>query len=62
MNSLRNSVRLIGNLGGDPEVKSLDKNKIVARISLATNETYTNQEGEKITDTCWQQGYASRYQ
>ena len=53
MNSLRNSVRLIGNLGGDPEVKEYDKGKKVAKLNLATNETYTNQEGKKITDTCW---------
>lgn len=53
MNSLRNSVRLIGNLGSDPEVKTFDKNKKLVKISLATNETYTNQEGKKITDTCW---------
>ncbi len=53
MNSLKNSVRLIGNLGSDPEVKSFDKNKKMARVSLATNETYTNSEGVKITDTCW---------
>ena len=54
MNSLRNSVRLIGNLGGDPEVKSFDKgSKKLVKLSLATNETYTNQEGKKITETCW---------
>lgn len=53
MNNLKNSVRLIGNLGGDPEVKSFGKGKKVAKIRIATNETYTNQEGKKITDTCW---------
>jgi single-strand DNA-binding protein len=53
MNSLRNSVRLIGHLGGDPEVKTLDKGGKLARVSIATNETYTNAEGVKVTDTCW---------
>ena len=53
MNSLRNSVRLIGNLGADPEVKEFAKGKKVVKLNLATNETYTNQEGNKITDTCW---------
>ena len=48
MNNLKNSVRLIGNLGGDPEVKSFGKGKKVAKIRIATNETYTNQEGKKI--------------
>ncbi len=53
MNSLRNSVRLIGNLGAAPEVKNLDKGNKVAKLALATNETYTNQKGEKVTETYW---------
>jgi single-strand DNA-binding protein len=53
MNSLRNSVRLVGNLGMDPEVKVFDSNKKMARISIATNESYKNDKGEKITDTTW---------
>ncbi len=53
MNSLRNSVRLIGNLGAAPEVKNLEKGNKVAKLALATNETYTNQQGEKVTETYW---------
>ena len=53
MNSLRNSVRLVGNLGMDPEVKTFDTNKKLARLSLATNESYKNDKGEKITETQW---------
>ncbi len=53
MNSLRNSVRLIGNLGAAPEVKNLDKGNKVAKLALATNESYTNQKGEKVTETYW---------
>lgn len=53
MNQLSNNVQLIGNLGADPEVKNLESGKTVARISLATNETYKNQKGEKVTDTTW---------
>jgi len=53
MNSLRNSVRLIGHLGNNPEVKEFETGKKVVRLTLATNETYKNQKGEKITDTCW---------
>lgn len=53
MNNLRNSVRLIGNLGANPEVKEFEKGKKVARLNLATNETYTNQKGEKVTETNW---------
>jgi single-strand DNA-binding protein len=53
MNSLRNSVRLVGNLGMDPEVRSFDNNKKLARLSLAVNESYKNDKGEKITETQW---------
>jgi single-strand DNA-binding protein len=53
MNTLRNSVRLVGNLGMDPEVKSFDNNKKLARLSLAINESYKNDKGEKVTETQW---------
>jgi single-strand DNA-binding protein len=53
MNSLRNKVQLIGNLGNAPEIKVLEGGKKLARLSLATNETYKNAKGEKITETQW---------
>ncbi|HRH60900.1 MAG TPA: single-stranded DNA-binding protein [Chitinophagaceae bacterium] len=53
MNNLKNKVQLIGNLGSAPEIKLLDGGAKLARISLATNETYKNAKGEKITDTQW---------
>jgi len=53
MNTLRNSVRLVGNLGMDPEVKSFENNRKLAKISIATNESYKNDKGERITDTQW---------
>jgi single-strand DNA-binding protein len=53
MNNLRNKVQLIGNVGQLPEVKTLDNGRKVANITLATNETYINAKGEKITNTQW---------
>ncbi|QXP73334.1 single-stranded DNA-binding protein [Tenacibaculum sp. HL-MS23] len=53
MNTLRNKVQLIGNLGNDPEIITLESGKKVAKLSIATNETYKNAAGEKITDTQW---------
>ena len=53
MNALRNKVQLIGNLGRSPEVTTLDSGKKLAKFSIATNETYKNSLGEKITDTQW---------
>ncbi len=53
MNNLRNSVRLIGNLGMNPEVKEVGNNKLLAKFSIATTESFKNDEGEKISDTQW---------
>lgn len=53
MNTLRNKVQLIGNLGNDPEIITLESGKKLAKFSLATNDSYKNAEGEKITQTDW---------
>ncbi len=53
MNSLKNKVQLIGNLGNDPEIVTMENGSKLAKFSLATNETYKNAEGEKVTDTQW---------
>lgn len=52
MNSLRNKVLLIGHVGADPEVMDLNGKKKV-RLSLATNESYRKNNGEKVTNTQW---------
>lgn len=53
MNSLKNKVQLIGNLGNDPEIITLENGNKLAKFSIATNETYKNASGEKVTDTQW---------
>ncbi len=53
MSTLRNKVQLIGHLGNNPEIITLESGKKLAKISLATNESYKNAEGEKITNTDW---------
>ncbi|MDP9048388.1 MAG: single-stranded DNA-binding protein [Bacteroidota bacterium] len=53
MNTLKNSVRLVGHLGMDPEVKTFAENKQLTKFSIATNESYKNDKGEKITETQW---------
>ncbi|MHB1277083.1 MAG: single-stranded DNA-binding protein [Bacteroidia bacterium] len=52
MNNVKNSVRLIGHLGQDPEFKETGKSKLV-KFSLATNDTYKNEAGEKVEETQW---------
>ena len=53
MNALRNSVRLIGNLGDDPKVRKLDSGKTVANLNIATNEIYRDNQGNKQSETTW---------
>ena len=50
---MRNRVQLIGHLGQDPEVKTLEGGRKVANFTLATNDYYTNDKGEKIENTEW---------
>ena len=58
MNNLRNRVQLIGNIGKEPEVKSFDSGKTKASFSLATSESYKDQNGKKVQDTQWHQSVA----
>ena len=53
MNSLRNRVQLIGNLGNDPEIRKFDNGKTLARLSLATSESYRDENGKRVTETQW---------
>ncbi len=53
MNTQRNSVKLIGRLGQDPEVKILDKGNKLATFSLATSDSYTAKDGSKQEQTQW---------
>ena len=48
-----NKVILIGNVGSDPVVKSLEGGSKVANFSVATSENYTNKSGEKVSNTEW---------
>ncbi len=48
-----NKVILVGNLGKDPEVRTIQSGAQVAKFSLATSESYTNKEGQKIDSTEW---------
>lgn len=53
MNTLRNKVQLIGNIGTKPEIRTLSNGQSIARFSLATNENYTGKDGEKVQETQW---------
>ncbi len=53
MNTLKNKVQLIGNLGQDPEIVNLESGRKLAKFSIATNDYYYNKQGDKVTDTQW---------
>ncbi len=48
-----NKVILVGNLGADPEIRTLESGVKVARLRVATSESYTNKEGVKVDQTEW---------
>lgn len=53
MNTPINRVQLTGHLGKDPELQSTSNGNKYVRLSLATNEPYTNRAGERVTETHW---------
>ena len=53
MTNLKNTVKLIGHLGKDPEVRTFESGKKKAFFTLATTESYRNQKGENVSDTQW---------
>ena len=48
-----NSVTVIGNLGGDPQTRSLPSGDSVANFSLATNKRFTDRSGARQERTEW---------
>jgi single-strand DNA-binding protein len=48
-----NRVQLIGNLGADPEVRSISNGNRVANFSLATSRQWTGASGDKQEKTEW---------
>jgi single-strand DNA-binding protein len=48
-----NKVTLIGNLGNDPTVQTLEGNIKVAKFSLATTENYKDSNGQNQSSTDW---------
>lgn len=48
-----NKVILVGNLGRDPEIRTIESGAKVATFSIATTETYKDREGNKRENTEW---------
>ena len=48
-----NKVMLIGNLGKDPEIMHFENGGSLVKFPIATSETYTNRDGQRISNTEW---------
>lgn len=48
-----NKVIILGRIGNDPELKVFDNGGQVCQFSVATDESYTNKQGERIKQTEW---------
>ena len=48
-----NKVTLIGNLGKEPEIKTVGNDKKMSKFSIATSESYKDKDGEWKQKTQW---------
>lgn len=48
-----NKATICGNIGQDPEVRTMQNGSKVCNLSIATNNSYKNKAGEKVEQTEW---------
>lgn len=48
-----NSVHIIGRLGRDPEIRYSASGSAIANLRIATDESYTDRDGNKVDKTEW---------
>ncbi|MEM6514871.1 MAG: single-stranded DNA-binding protein [Bacteroidota bacterium] len=53
MNALRNKVQLIGRLGQDPEIMTFQDGNKMAKFSMATDDSYKDNNGNKVERAYW---------
>ncbi|TXB63142.1 single-stranded DNA-binding protein [Phaeodactylibacter luteus] len=53
MNGIRNSITLIGHIGQDAKIIETTNGNTLANVSLATNDSYKNKQGDRVTTTEW---------
>jgi len=47
------TIEIVGRLGRDPEMRYTPSGTAVTNISVAADNSYTNSDGEKVTETAW---------
>jgi single-strand DNA-binding protein len=50
---MKNSVQLIGNVGNDPEIQTLENGNKLVYLNIATNDRFTDEKGERVEQTEW---------
>lgn len=53
LQAMKNRVQIIGHVGQEPEIKTLELGKKLANLSIATNEVYYRDNGDKVEKTEW---------
>lgn len=53
MYEFKNRIQLIGHLGQDPEIKTFNNDRKLAKLNIATNDQYVTKDGVKKEDTQW---------
>lgn len=53
MSSIKNSIQLIGNLGGEPQIRVLNGGRKVGQVSIATSDSYKDDNGVFQKRTQW---------
>lgn len=48
-----NKVQLVGRVGNDPDIRTFDKGRKMARFSMVTNESYIDSKGTSVVNTQW---------
>jgi single-strand DNA-binding protein len=48
-----NKVILLGRVGQEPEMKTLESGATVTKLSLATTESYKDKQGQRVDNTEW---------
>jgi len=48
-----NQIIIVGNLGGDPEIRNLEGGTTVGNLTVAVTEKFKNKSGETIETTEW---------
>ena len=53
MDSMKNCIQLIGNLGRNPEITKTSSGAKLGKVSIATSESFRDNKGEKVKQTQW---------